>query len=90
MATSAVLALYATSHAVAVRAEEGIAADPPPAAAVSQVYEAPDASHRMRYVWYAGDHDLSPPMRDEAVAWLRRWLSHPQDAVGGGDGKAGR
>jgi dienelactone hydrolase len=43
-------------------------------AAVGEVYRALGAADRVRYVWYAGDHDLPPAMRDAAVEWFRRWL----------------
>jgi hypothetical protein len=43
-------------------------------AAVRRVYEALGAADRVRFVWYAGDHDFPPSARREAVAWLRRHL----------------
>lgn len=43
-------------------------------AAVSHVYRALGASERVRYHWYAGDHDFPPEARAAAVAWFRRWL----------------
>ena len=43
-------------------------------AAVAAVYRALGASEKVRYVWYAGDHDFPPEMRREAVRWMRRWL----------------
>lgn len=43
-------------------------------AAVSQVYRALGASERVRYHWYAGDHDYPPEARQAAVEWFRRWL----------------
>jgi dienelactone hydrolase len=45
-------------------------------AAVRQVYEALGASDRVKYVWYAGDHDFPPDVRAEAVAWFRRWFGN--------------
>jgi dienelactone hydrolase len=42
---------------------------------VSAVYGAADAGERVRYVWYAGDHDFPPPARSDAVGWLTRWLA---------------
>jgi hypothetical protein len=30
---------------------------------------------RVRYHWYAGDHDFPPEARKAAVDWFRRWLS---------------
>ena len=43
-------------------------------AAVKQVYEALGAPEKVRYVWYPGDHDFPPAMREAAVEWFRRWL----------------
>jgi pimeloyl-ACP methyl ester carboxylesterase len=43
-------------------------------AAVSEVYRGLNASDRVRYVWYAGDHDFPPEMRAAAVAWFKRWF----------------
>lgn len=43
-------------------------------AAVSQVYSALGHSDRVRYHWYAGDHDYPPEARHAAVEWFRRWL----------------
>ena len=43
-------------------------------AAVKQVYEALNASERVRYAWCAGDHDFPPPARAAAVKWFKRWL----------------
>jgi hypothetical protein len=44
-------------------------------AAVAQVYRALGAGDRVKYVWYAGDHDFPPVARRAAVEWFRRWLS---------------
>jgi hypothetical protein len=44
------------------------------AAAVNDVYDALGASDRVRYVWYAGDHDFPPAARRLAVDWFRRWF----------------
>ncbi|MGH9628259.1 MAG: alpha/beta hydrolase family protein, partial [Bryobacteraceae bacterium] len=44
-------------------------------AAVHQVYRALSASERVRYLWYAGDHDFPPAARQAAVEWFRRWFS---------------
>jgi hypothetical protein len=44
------------------------------AAAVSQVYRALGAAEKVRYVWYAGDHDFPPEMRRAAVEWFEKWL----------------
>lgn len=46
-------------------------------AAVSQVYRALGHGDRVRYLWYAGDHDFPPMARQEAVAWFRRWFAAP-------------
>lgn len=43
-------------------------------AAVSQVYGVLDRAERVRYHWYAGDHDYPPEARQAAVAWFKRWL----------------
>jgi dienelactone hydrolase len=43
-------------------------------AAVKDVYRALDASDRVRYVWYPGDHDFPPHARKAAVEFFRRWL----------------
>ena len=47
-------------------------------AAVAEVYRALGAGDRVRYVWYAGDHDFPPEMRREAVRWMRRWLGEEE------------
>ena len=44
-------------------------------AAVKQVYEALGAPQKVKYLWYPGDHDFPPAMREAAVAWFRKWLS---------------
>ncbi len=44
-------------------------------AAVKQVYEALGVPDRVRYHWYAGDHDYPPEAREAAVAWFRQWFS---------------
>lgn len=44
------------------------------AAAVNEVYRALGAADKVRYVWYAGDHDLPPEMRRAAVEWFQKWL----------------
>ena len=41
---------------------------------VREVYTALGRADRVHYVRYAGDHDYSPPIRQAAVAWLKRWL----------------
>ncbi|MFN3648399.1 MAG: alpha/beta hydrolase family protein [Armatimonadota bacterium] len=42
--------------------------------AVRQLYQALGHPERVRYHWYAGDHDFPPVARQAAVEWLRRWL----------------
>jgi hypothetical protein len=44
-------------------------------AAVRQVYSALGHPDRVRYVWYAGDHDYPPPMRQAAVDWFKQWFN---------------
>jgi len=44
-------------------------------AAVRQVYTALGHADRVRYHWYAGDHDVPPEARAAAVAWFRRWFA---------------
>jgi dienelactone hydrolase len=44
-------------------------------AAVSQVYSALGVRNRVRYHWYAGDHDFPPEARKAAVEWFKRWLT---------------
>jgi hypothetical protein len=43
-------------------------------AAVRQVYESLGAADRLRYMWYAGDHDFPPDVRTTAVSWFSRWF----------------
>lgn len=43
-------------------------------AAVSEVYQMLGAADRVKYVWYAGDHDFPPEARAAAVAWFKRWF----------------
>jgi dienelactone hydrolase len=43
-------------------------------AAVSQVYRCLGYRDRVRYHWYAGDHDFPPAPRKAAVDWFRRWF----------------
>jgi dienelactone hydrolase len=49
---------------------------------VRRVYETGGAADRVRFTWYAGDHDFPPPARAAAVHWFQRWLSdlRPSDA----------
>jgi dienelactone hydrolase len=47
------------------------------AAYVQRVYQLEDAADRVRYVWYAGDHDFPPAARTAAVDWFRHWLASP-------------
>ena len=44
------------------------------AAYIQRVYQTHRAGERVRYVWYAGDHDFPPEARAAAVAWFRQWL----------------
>jgi dienelactone hydrolase len=44
------------------------------AAAVSDVYRALGAADKVRYHWYAGDHDFPPEARKAAVEWFQKWL----------------
>jgi hypothetical protein len=46
-------------------------------AAVRQVYEMLGHPERVRYNWYAGDHDFPPDVRAAAMEWFRRWFSQP-------------
>jgi predicted esterase len=39
------------------------------------VYRGLGHAERVRYHWYAGDHDFPPEARQAAVEWFRRWLS---------------
>jgi pimeloyl-ACP methyl ester carboxylesterase len=43
-------------------------------AGVRQVYTALGAAERVRYMWYAGDHDFPPPARAAMVEWFHRWF----------------
>jgi dienelactone hydrolase len=43
-------------------------------AAVKQVYDALGCPERVRYHWYAGDHDYPPAAQQAAVEWFQRWL----------------
>lgn len=43
-------------------------------AAVQEVYAALGYPERVRYHWYAGDHDYPPEARRAAVDWFRKWL----------------
>ena len=43
-------------------------------AAVKEVYRVLGASDRVKYSWYAGDHDFPPEARAAAVAWFKRWF----------------
>jgi dienelactone hydrolase len=43
-------------------------------AAVSQVYRTLGYPDRVRYLWYAGDHDFPPEAQQAAVDWFRRWF----------------
>lgn len=43
-------------------------------AAVKQVYQALGYAERVRYHWYAGDHDFPPEAQQAAIEWFRKWL----------------
>jgi len=43
-------------------------------AAVKQIYDALGFPERVRYHWYAGDHDYPPAAQQAAVEWFRRWF----------------
>ncbi|MCI0747794.1 MAG: acetylxylan esterase [Verrucomicrobia subdivision 3 bacterium] len=43
-------------------------------AAVKQVYDVLGHPERVRYHWYAGDHDFPPEARQAAVEWFKQWL----------------
>src|SRR5688572_8089342 len=42
--------------------------------AVKEVYQRLGVPERVRYHWYAGDHDFPPEARRAAVDWFKRWL----------------
>jgi dienelactone hydrolase len=44
-------------------------------AAVKQVYDALGCPERVRYHWYAGDHDYPPVAQQAAVEWFQRWFA---------------
>jgi hypothetical protein len=44
-------------------------------AAVNQVYRALGVPDRVRYMWYAGDHDFPPVARRAAAEWFKRWFT---------------
>jgi dienelactone hydrolase len=44
-------------------------------AAVGDVYRALGYPDRVRYHWYAGDHDYPPEAQQAAVEWFRRWFA---------------
>jgi dienelactone hydrolase len=46
-------------------------------ASLMQVYRALNATEKVRYHWYAGDHDFPPEARAAAVEWFRKWLEWP-------------
>lgn len=43
-------------------------------AAVKLVYAALGAPEKVKYVWYPGDHDFPPAMREAAVKWFHQWF----------------
>lgn len=44
-------------------------------AAVKSVYQVLGAADRLKYLWYAGDHDFPPEARVEAVRFFQKWLA---------------
>ena len=48
------------------------------AAAVAEVYRALGVPERVRYHWYAGDHDFPPAARRAAAEWFRKWFDTPE------------
>jgi dienelactone hydrolase len=44
-------------------------------AAVKHVYDALGYPERVRYLWYAGDHDFPPEARRAAVQWFKQWFA---------------
>jgi dienelactone hydrolase len=44
------------------------------AAAVGQVYRTLGYGERVRYHWYAGDHDFPPEAQRAAIEWFRKWF----------------
>ena len=44
-------------------------------AAVKQVYQTLGAAERVKYLWYAGDHDFPPPAQQAAIAWFHKWFA---------------
>jgi hypothetical protein len=44
-------------------------------AAVKGAYEVLGAADRVKYLWYAGDHDFPPEARAEAVRFFQKWLA---------------
>ncbi|MBI2948167.1 MAG: acetylxylan esterase [Verrucomicrobia bacterium] len=49
-------------------------------AAVREVYRALGHANRVRYHWYAGDHDYPPEARQAAVEWFKRWFADDTSA----------
>lgn len=49
-------------------------------AAVSQVYRALGYPERVRYLWYAGDHDFPPLARRAAIEWFQFWFAQSKEA----------
>jgi dienelactone hydrolase len=43
-------------------------------AAVTAVYRGFGVSERVRFHWYAGEHDFPPEARQAAVEWFKKWL----------------
>ena len=44
-------------------------------AAVKHVYDTLGPPSRVKYHWYAGDHDFPPEARRAAVEWFRKWFA---------------
>jgi dienelactone hydrolase len=44
-------------------------------AAVKAAYDALGYPERVRYHWYAGDHDFPPEARQAAINWFKRWFN---------------
>ncbi|MGH9162914.1 MAG: LamG-like jellyroll fold domain-containing protein [Vicinamibacteraceae bacterium] len=51
-------------------------------ASVAEVYRALGVPERVRYHWYAGDHDFPPAARKAAIEWLERWFTASEPSHG--------
>jgi hypothetical protein len=47
--------------------------------AVRQIYDALGSPERVRYHWYAGDHDYPPPAQRATVERFQRWFAVPPE-----------